>query len=421
MQQPYPGSYSTILENGLRIFVEPLPDRPLAIGIWVTVGSRDEPSTLAGVSHFVEHMVFKGTKRRTAFQISEEVDALGGYINALTHKEYTLFHMDSLPQHLEAALDILADLVTAPLFQSDHLLKEKGVVLEEIRMVEDDPQEKVFDLFTEKIWDHDHPLSRPILGRPETILNLGRDGLLSQHSYYHPKHLILTVAGEIKPEDVVRVAREKLGDLPAGPELLRRDPPAPKSHFHLEDRDSQQAHLCLGTQGISRHDERRFALEVLNTILGGGMSSRLFKRIREDLGLAYAVFSAISFYLDSGLFMVYIGTEPRNARQAVEIAHEEIARLTREPVLNETLRIAKEKLKGNLLLAMETSNSRMVRLGVGEIYSAHMPVEELTAKIEAVTAEDILEIARALFSGNNLSLCMVGPERELASLEKVLG
>jgi len=419
MQQPYPGSYKTSLENGLRVLVEPLPDRPLALGIWATVGSRDETKERAGVAHFLEHMVFKGTKRRTAFQVSEEVDALGGYINALTHKEYTLFHMDSLPQHLEASLDILTDLVKAPLFQPEDILKEKGVVLEEIRMVEDDPQEKVFDLFTEKIWDHDHPLSRPILGRPETILNLSREGLLSQHAYYHPQNLILTAAGEIKPEEVVRVAREKLGDLPVGSELPGRRPPLPRAHFYLEDRDSKQAHLCLGTQSISRHDERRFALDVLNTVLGGGMSSRLFKRIREDLGLAYAVFSASSSYLDSGLFMVYIGTEPRNARQAVEIAQEEIERLTREPVPAETLRIAKEKLKGNLLLAMETSNSRMVRLGVGEIYSGHMPVEELTAKIEAVTAEDILGIARALFSQNNLSLCMIGPERELSRLEKV--
>ncbi len=417
MEHPYPGSYKTTLKNGLRVLVEPLPDRPLSLGMWVTVGSRDETPELAGVTHFLEHMVFKGTKRRTASQISEEVDALGGYINALTHKEYTLFHIDSLPQHLEASLDILADLVNSPRFHEDDIAKEKGVVLEEIRMVEDDPQEKVFDLFTEKIWNHGHPLSRPILGWPATVTNLNRAELQQQHAYYHPENLVLTAAGAVKPEDVIRVAQEQFGDLKSGPKLKERWAPQTNTHFHLEDRDVQQAHLCMGIESIDRHDERRFALDVLNTILGGGMSSRLFKRIREDLGLAYSVFSSPNFYLDTGLFIIYIGTEPSNARQTLEITQEEIVRLTREPVPNDTLRIAKEKLKGNLLLALETSNARMVRLGLGEIYSMHTTLEALAAKVEAVTAEDILGIAQAIFSNKRLSLCLIGPEADLANVK----
>jgi predicted Zn-dependent peptidase len=419
MEQPYPGSYKTTLRNGLRILVEPLPDRPLAVGIWVTVGSRDEPETQAGVAHFVEHMVFKGTKRRTAFQISEEVDGLGGYINALTHKEYTLFHIDSLPRHLEASLDILADLVAAPLFQEADILKEKGVVLEEIRMADDDPQERVFDLFTENIWNHDHPLSRPILGSSETILNLDRTGILRHYAHYHPKHLILTVVGTIDPHEVTQIAQSKLGDLQQGPSLSTRRPPQPKLHFGLEDRDSQQAHICLGSPSLSRKDERRFALEVLNTVLGGGMSSRLFKRIREESGLAYSVFSSCSFFQDSGLFMVYIGTEPPNARRVIEMTREEIERLMREPVPAETLRLTKEKLKGNLVLAMETSGSRLGRLGLGELYDSHLPLDEVMAKIDAVSAEDVLTLARSLFQSRELSLCLVGPENELAGLEQI--
>jgi predicted Zn-dependent peptidase len=317
-------------------------------------------------------------------------------------------------------LDILADLVSSPRFAKEDIAKEKGVVLEEIRMVEDDPQEKVFDLFTEKIWNHGHPLSRPILGWPETVSKLNRTELLKQHAFYHPANFVLTAAGAVKPEDVIRAAQKQFGTLKPGPKSEERVAPQTNTHFHLEDRDLQQAHLCLGLESINRHDERRFALDVLNTILGGGMSSRLFKRIREDLGLAYSVFSSPNFFLDTGLFIVYIGTEPSNARQTLEITQEEIIRLTKEPVSKETLRIAKEKLKGNMLLALETSNARMVRLGLGEIYSMHTTLETLAAKIEAVNAEDIIGIAQAIFSNKKLSLCLVGPETELSSIQSSL-
>jgi predicted Zn-dependent peptidase len=420
MRELYPNCYAEQLENGVRVLVEPMEDRPLALGVWVRVGSRDEPAHQAGIAHFIEHMVFKGTTNRTAFQISEEVDALGGYINAMTHKEYTLFHIDVLPEHLEAALDILADLVKNPRFAEEDIRKEQGVVLEEIRMTEDNPQEKVFDLFVERIWDHQHPMARPILGKAETVRRFDRPGIIEFHRYYQPEHLIVTAAGAIAPQRVVDAVKRVFGELEPGARLPARQPPQPTKHFYIEDRDSQQANLVLGVPSVGRHDERRFALEVMNTILGGGMSSRLFKKIREELGLAYAVFSSANLFEDSGLFIIYVGTEPKNARQTVEISIEEIDRMVREPVPQSELRLAKEKLKGNILLGLETAHSRMVRLGIGELYQIHAPVEELVQKIEQVTSEEIQQIARELFSSDGLSLSAVGPEETLKDLEQVV-
>ncbi len=420
MRELYPNCYTEQLDNGATVIVEPIEDRPLALGVWVRVGSRDEPAHLAGMAHFIEHMVFKGTTHRTAFQISEEVDAMGGYINAMTHKEYTLFHIDVLPTHLEAALDIVADLVKNPRFAEEDIRKEQGVVLEEIRMTEDNPQEKVFDLFVERIWDHQHPMARPVLGRAETVRRFDRAGLVDFHRYYHAQNLIVTAAGDVSPQRVMEAVRRVFGEVEPAEPLPPRSAPRPNKHFYVEDRDSQQANLVLGASSLARHDERRFALEVMNTILGGGMSSRLFKKIREELGLAYAVFSSASLFEDSGVFIIYVGTEPKNARQTVEISLGEIERLMREPVPESELRLAKEKLKGNMLLGLETSHSRMIRLGIGELYNIHAPLEELVARIERVTSEEIQEIAQELFGQDGLSLSAIGPEEQLRDLEDLL-
>ncbi|MCI2430475.1 insulinase family protein [Candidatus Acetothermia bacterium] len=419
MHELYPNCYTTTLENSLKLLVEPRPDRPLSLGIWTRLGSRDEPQEFAGIAHFAEHMFFKGTTHRTAFQISEEVDALGGYINAMTHKEYTLFYIDVLPKHLEAALDILADLVKHPRFDESAVKKEHGVVLEEIRMSEDNPQEKVFDLFMERIWDDDHPLARPILGRPETVVTIHRQSLLDFHRAYHPAHFVITATGEIAPERVLEAVKRHFGELAPGPTLAQRHSPQPHPHFYLEDRDVQQANLVLGIPSLGRQDERRFALEVLNTILGGGMSSRLFKRIREELGLAYAVFSSATLFTDSGLFIIYVGTEPKNARQTVEISVSELESLAQKPVSEEELRLAKEKLKGNILLSLESSHARMIRLGIGELYDIHGPIEHLVQKIESVMAEDLQALARELFQ-RELSLSVVGPQEKLRDLEELI-
>lgn len=415
----YEGCYVGALDNGLKILAEPRKDRPVSVGIWVRTGSRDEPAEFNGITHFVEHMLFKGTKNRTALQISEEIDALGGFINGMTHKEYTLFYVDVLPQHLERALDVLADLVKHPLFKEEDIQKEKGVILEEIRMVEDDPQDKVFDLFVENFFKG-HPLARPILGKEASIKSLNREACLKQFELYNAHNMILVAVGDVEFGRLQELAQAKLGDVGRSKEMPPRLPPMPKTHFHVEDRGSHQVHLCLGVPGIDRANPRRFALEVLNAILGGGMSSRLFKRIREELGLAYAVGSSPSLYLDSGLLLIYIGTEPANASKTVEIAREEMRKIVQEPVSSETLRLAKEKLKGNLILGLESSHSRMMRLGVGEIYNLHMPLDEVIAKIEAVTADEVQAVAQALFKEDALSLTVIGPEKALGGLAQVM-
>lgn len=416
----YPGCYREVLPNGLVVLAEVRDRRPLSLGLWVRIGSRDEPEERAGAAHFLEHMLFKGTIHRSAYRIAEEIDSLGGASNGATHEEYTVYYISVLSEHLERALDILADLVQNPLLREEDIEREKGVILEEIRMVEDHPQEKIFDLFIERSWKDHHPLGRSVLGRAETVQALSRGKLLEQFALYTPRNMVLVGVGGIDFPRLLELAEAKLGNAHGGAPAPERFPPEFQRHFHIEDHSSKQAHLCLGGAGLARGSEQRFAYEVLNALLGSGMSSQLFRRIREELGLAYAVFSMPHYYLDSGLFIIYIGTEPRNAPRAVEVALEEIARFRREPVTEERLRLAKEKLKGNLLLGLESSQARMVRLGLGELYGLHMPVEEVVARIEAVTAEEVQEVAEGLFS-EPLSLTAIGPERRLKGLEQLLG
>ena len=422
MNELYSQCYEDTLPNGLKVLFEPRPGRPLSVGIWVRLGSRDEPAERAGVSHFLEHMLFKGTNHRTAFQISEEIDALGGYINAMTSKEYTAYYVDVLPQHLERVLDVLADLVKNPLFKPEDISKEKGVILEEIRMQEDTPQDKVFELFTEHLWNSRHPLARPIAGTAETVRQLTRESLLDQFSLYDARNLFLVAVGDISLDTLRRTADKTLGDLrTASRSQPERSSPPSQGGYHIEDRrEIQQAHICLGTIGLAKNDPRRYALEILSTVLGGGMSSRLFKRIREELGLVYTVFSGSSYFSDSGLFTIYLGTEPKNAAQALEVCWEEIDRLQREPVPTETLQLAKEKIKGNMLLGLESSHARMTRLGVAEIYRNHVSPEEVIARMMVVTTEDVQKIAQELFARNVFTLTVVGPERQLKSLKKAL-
>jgi predicted Zn-dependent peptidase len=392
------------------------------VGIWVRIGSRDESDERAGISHFLEHMVFKGTEHRTPFQISEEIDSLGGYINAMTSKEYTAYYVDVLPQHLERSLDVLTDMMNNPLFQDEDIAKEKGVVLEEIRMQEDSPQDKVFDIFSESLWDTKHPLSRPIIGSSQTVNSFERADLIDHFSLYDGERVTIAVAGDVDPEILMRIANEKMGNIAVKTDPLpQRTSPAPSWSSHVEDRDLQQAHICLGTHGIARNDERRFPLELMSTILGGGMSSRLFKRIREELGLAYAVSGQSSYYSDSGFFVIYLGTEPKNASQALEVCMEEIKRMQNEPVPEETLWLAKEKIKGNMLLGLESSHSRMIRLAISDIYGTHWTIDEIIERVEKVTIDEVQSVAKDIFDKDSFTLSIVGPGSELASVPSSIG
>jgi len=417
METLYPGCHRTTLGNGLTMLVEPRPDRPLSMGVWARLGSRDEADAQAGITHFLEHMVFKGTETRSAFQISEEIDAIGGAINAMTSREYTAYHVDVLPQHLERAMDILSDLVRRPRFHPDHVTREKGVILEEIRMQEDTPSDVAFERFDQQLWADQHPLTRPISGFVETVNGLTREGLMEQFGLYDTAQLFLVAVGDVDTEELMRIAEAKFGPIGQADEAAApRHAPSLQGGFHLEDRDVQQAHLCLGTASLARDDDRRYGLELMNTILGGGMSSRLFKRIREELGLAYAVFSASSPYSDSGAFNIYVGTEPGNAPQALDICFEEVERIQTEPVSEDALRLAKEKLKGNLVLGLDSSQARMARLGLAEIHGTHRSVDEIIQRVEDVTVDDVQTIARTLFE-QPWTLSVVGPGEALAGLE----
>ena len=420
METLYAGCHRTTLSNGLTVLWEPRPDRPLSMGVWARLGSRDEADAQAGITHFLEHMVFKGTETRSAFQISEEIDAIGGAINAMTSREYTAYHVDVLPEHLERAMDVLSDLVRHPRFDPDHVAREKGVILEEIRMQEDTPSDVAFERFDGQLWADKHPLTRPIAGFVDTVNGLTRDDLIDQFGLYDTTQLFLVAVGDVDVDELIRTAEAKFGPVGQAEQApLDREAPQLQGGFHLEDRDVQQAHLCLGTASLSRGDDRRYGLELMNTILGGGMSSRLFKRVREELGLAYAVFSATSPYSDSGAFTVYVGTDPRNAQHALDVCFEEIERMRTEPVPDETLRLAKEKLKGNLLLGLESSHARMARLGLAEIHGAHRSIDEIIQRVEDVTVDDVQTIARTLFE-QPWTLSVVGPGEQLAPLEEAL-
>ncbi len=421
MEELYPGVSRARLPGGLSVLFEPRPDRPLALGVWLRLGSRDDPAEQAGLAHFLEHMLFKGTARRSALQISQAIDGLGGDINAATSKEYTFFHVEVLPQHLETALDVLADLVRRPLLAPEEIEREKGVVLSEIQAAHDMPQERVFELFMEKLWRDDHPLGRPIAGEEETVRALSQTQLRQRFECLRPEALFLTAAGGVAPAELLRVAGEKLGDLEACPAEFHREPPRPNaSGLYLEEKETQQVHLCLGLPALARGDERRWALEVLSTVLGGGMSSRLFTRIREQLGLAYAVSSGSSYFQDGGLLLIYLGTEPGKARQAAEVSREELQRLEREPISPEELRLAKQKMTGNMLLGLESSHARMMRLGGSEIYRQHLPLEQVIARLEAVSSEQVQALARQLLGEQPLTLAAVGPAAGLKTLEGLL-
>lgn len=421
LQRLHSECYAGRLGNGLKVLFEPRPGRPLSLGIWARLGSRDERPERAGISHFLEHMVFKGTEHRTAFQISEEIDAIGGYLNAMTSRESTAFHVDVLPQHLDRALEVLADLLLTPLFKAEDIEREKGVITEEIRMSLDTPHDLVFDLFYEQLWEPGHPLARPIAGTVESVGGLDREALLDQFSLYDAEKIFLVAVGDVDQEELMEAAERHLGSLgrPGG-DGHPSNPPQARGGYRLESKEIQQGHLCLGAPGLSKDDPRRFAFEVLNVVLGGGMSSRLFKRIREDHGLAYAVFSSTSYYRDAGAFVIYLGTDPGNAPQALEICWEEIERLQREPIAQETLWLAKEKIKGNMLLGLESSHARMIRLGMGEVHDNHRSLEEVIRDLEAVTADQAQQVARDLFGQQPFALAVVGAADSLGSLENAL-
>jgi predicted Zn-dependent peptidase len=401
----------TVRPNGLRVITEEMPHvRSVAVGIWVDVGSRHEHADENGICHFIEHMVFKGTAHRSAEDIACSVDSIGGHLDAFTMKETVAFTVKVLDQHLPRGIDVLSDLVLNPAFREEDIVKERGVVLEELKMDEDNPDYLIHEMFSRTFWKG-HPLGRPIIGSAKTISSFQRDQV---HDFfrqaYQPSNLMITAAGNIKHGDMVKLVEERFGGLEAGEYAKRDRKPVPRAEITQRDKPSlEQTHLCLGVDTFPANDERRFAGYVLNTLLGGGVSSRLFLKIREQEGLAYSVFSDLSLYTDTGCLSVYAGTSLENAAKVIEHITREFRGFKDEPVPAEELVRAKDHLKGSLMLSLESTSSRMANLARQEQYFGRFPsLDEISDRIDQVTAEQVQQIANEYLRQDHITLAVLG-------------
>ncbi|CAM3275586.1 M16 family metallopeptidase [Rhodothermus bifroesti] len=404
----------TELPCGLRIVTETIPSvRSVAVGLWIDVGSRDERDEEAGISHFIEHMVFKGTERRRTHQIAQRIEYVGGYLNAFTTKEHTCYYVRVLDEHLARALDTLIDLVFRPRFPDREIEKEKEVILEEMKMYEDTPDEYIFDLFEAVIYG-EHPLGRPIVGRAETVRAFNRAMLVDfMMRQYTPFRMVLAAAGNVVHERVVTLAARLLRDvaLPAGDQRVRLPVPAYQPAKRLEQRAVQQAHVVLGGRGYDMHHPWRAALMVLNTLLGGGMSSRLNQNIRERYGYCYNIYSFVNLHSDTGDWGVYMATDPGRVERVVALVERELDRLVREPVGQRVLTQAKNQVKGSLMLGQENMSNRMMRLGRQELYfGRYYSLDEALAEVDAVNAALVQEVAKALFAAPLFSRVVLLPK-----------
>jgi predicted Zn-dependent peptidase len=406
----------TELDSGERVISERLDHvRSAAVGYWIGAGSRDEEQNEAGVTHFIEHLLFKGTERFSALQIAEIFDGLGGELNAATSREHTLVYARVPDHHLETAMDVMGDMVFAPSFSE--LDAEREVVLEEIAMYEDAPQELVHDLIADAVFA-DHPLGRPVIGTADVISSIPRDSIARYHDeMYVPGNIVVAAAGNIEHERVVELVEQALQRRPTAnadrrnvrPPLVQ--PPPPKLRF--QRKETEQYHVCLAAPGISRSDRRRFAASLLDAILGGSASSRLFQEIREKRGMAYAVYSFISQYTDTGQIGIYLGTREDNLADALGIAAEQIADIAAGNLPDSELERAKENLKGRILLSMESTATRMNRLGKSLITDSELlSLDRIVAEIHAVEPASVAELAGALLAPSKLSAACIGPSEE---------
>ena len=407
---PEPVIVRDVLPNGLRLLTERMPHvRSVSIGVWLARGSRHEPQDQSGIAHFVEHMLFKGTAQRSAEDIAQTIDSIGGQMDAFTAKEYASYYIKVLDEHLPLAIDVLADIVRRPAFSADDIDREKKVVLEEIKMVEDTPDDLVHELFTENFW-HDHPLGRPILGTRETVEALTADKLRAYFSdAYTAENMILAAVGNIDHADVRDLVSRYFGDVPREGTPILDQPPHVVPRIIIRNKELEQSHVCLGTTGYRQDHEDRYASYVLNTVLGGSMSSRLFQNVREKRGLAYAVFSGLSAYRDAGSVTVYAGCANDAVGELVDVVVAELRRLKEEPPPEAELRRAKDHLKGSLMLNLESTSSRMSHLARQEIYfDRQFGLDETLQGVERVSQADLQRVARDLFSDGGLAATVLG-------------
>jgi predicted Zn-dependent peptidase len=401
----------TVLDNGLRIVTETIPHvRSVTIGFWFHTGSRDETLENNGISHFIEHVMFKGTKTRTARQIAETMDATGGQMNAFTGKESTCYYARVQDKHLSTAVELLADMFLNSTFRQEELAKEKSVILEEIKMYEDSPEELAHDLFVGAVLKN-HPLSLPIMG---TGANIARMGLEDIREYmgiqYVPGNLVVAAAGNIEHDQVVAEMEKHFGHLQGAKPPKRVFEGATPERLVFRRKDTEQIHLCLGTKGVDRSHPDKFALYLLDVILGGGMSSRLFQELREERGLVYSAYSFHSCFQDTGIFGVYAGTGPDNVEEVLKVIYEQLELMGQSGPTAQELHRAKEQLKGGLLLSLESTTNRMSRIAKSELYYQEiLTPDDLIARIDGVSTEDICRVAQGLLRPEEFSLVAIGP------------
>jgi predicted Zn-dependent peptidase len=400
----------TVLPNGLTIITEQMSHlRSASVGIWVRSGSRHESADLNGISHFIEHALFKGTKRRNAREIAIEGDAIGGNVDAFTSREVACYHFKALDEHLLRAFDLLADLITSPLFADEELDRERNVVIEEIKMVEDTPDDLAHEVFTAHFWPN-HPLGRSILGTPDTLATFDNRRVMEHFkNVYVPRNLVVAGAGNIEHRTFVDLVASYLSDLSDQSVILEATAPAVATPRIIINKELEQAHLILGTGCPSMLHEDRYGVNVLSVILGGGMSSRLFQTIREEHALAYSVFAGVNSYTDAGCLSMYAATSPEQMMDAIELSIAEFRKCKTELVSEEELQRAKEQLKVSILLSLESSSARMSNLARQEIFHGyHLSPDEILQRIEKVTAADIQRISNDVFNGNGLAMTAIG-------------
>ena len=404
----------TTLANGVRIVSMAMPHvRSVSMGVWVQVGARDETDAESGLSHFIEHMIFKGTARRSAFQIAKAFDAIGGQTNAFTAMEHTCYHARVLDTHLDTMVEILADIFLNSVFDEGEVAREQPVICQEIGMVEDDPEEWTHTLLGSAFWGH-HPLGRSILGTRENIVGFGSPAIKDFFKrLYQPDRIVIAVAGNLAHDRFVDTVGPVFEAITPGQGFAPRQSPVGGTDLARCQRDLEQFHLCLGLPGVALTDSRRFAASLLNTILGGNMSSRLFQIIRESRGLAYAVYSFLTSYTDAGMLGVYTAVAPQNVAACIGLIMQQIRRLKSEPVSADGLGDAKAFTKGNLLMAEENPDNQMVRLAQNEFhFGRFVPMPAVIDKVEAVSAADLLALADDLWRDVQPALTLLGPHAE---------
>jgi len=401
----------TVLDNGVRVISEQLPYvRSVSLGLWVGVGSSHEEPPVRGISHLIEHMLFKGTPSRSARAIAELMDSIGGNLNAFTDKEVTCYHGRVVDAHVGLAFDVLADMFRNAKFDPMDLRNEQQVILEEIRMYDDSPDEVSQDLFLRSVWAGSS-LGEPTIGYAETVSGITRDAINAYMAKrYTPDRVVVTAAGNIEHAQFVKLVQDHLIDMKGAYAGEDPSPPTFRPTVNGRQKDCEQVYLLIGAEGVGAGDDRRYALSVLDAILGGGMASRLFQEIREKRGLVYSVYSAHNAYRSAGVFSVAASSSPKNAVEVVSLIRQELSRMAEDGVSAEELSRAKEHIKGNLLLSLESTSTRMIRLGRSELnIGRHIPTAEIAARIDAVTKEEVDGFARQLFEGDRLALTVLGP------------